>query len=62
MAKEIKDFLCWMNTSNICSVLPFFVILEGRDGKVPHWTNGKKLFNADELLKLYSKRKKNKTY
>ncbi len=37
--------------------MPFFVIQDGRDGKVPHWTNGKELFNADELSKMYSKTK-----
>ena len=53
--KEIKDFLAWMAKKKICSVIPFFVLQEGLDGKIPHWTDGKNLFDANELFTKYSK-------
>lgn len=51
----IKDFLLWMSNKKICSVIPFLVSMEGRDSKIPHWTNGKQLFSADELVSMFDK-------
>jgi hypothetical protein len=53
--KDLAAFLLWMNRKKICSVIPFFVIQDGRNGKIPHWTDGKKLFDAIELIDLYLK-------
>lgn len=51
-SKNIIDFLLWMNKNKICSV-----IQDGRDGTIPHWTDGKKLYNAIELVNKYNKQK-----
>lgn len=51
--ETIKDFINWMAKEKIDGVIPFFAIQEGRDGKRPHWTNGKRLFNSDELLAVF---------
>jgi hypothetical protein len=61
MSKEITDFLAWMAKRKIYSVIPFFILQNGRDGSIPHWTDGKKLFNADELFKLYTNETKKNT-
>jgi hypothetical protein len=52
---EVKNFINWMGKEKIDAVIPFFAIQEGRDGKQPHWTNSKRLFNADELLSEFKK-------
>lgn len=51
--RDIIDFLGWMAKEKICSVIPFFVIQDGRDGRIPHWTDGKTLYNAKELYENY---------
>lgn len=53
--EPIMDFIRWIAKNKIDAVIPFFAIQEGRDGKIPHWTNGNRLFNADELLAEYKK-------
>lgn len=50
---ELKAFLLWMNRNNICSVIPFIAQMDGRNGNIPHWSNGKKLFDASELIQEY---------
>lgn len=50
----VIDFLSWMNKNKIDACIKFFAIQEGRDPKVPVWTDGKKLYNANELYKKYS--------
>ncbi len=54
----ITDFLKWMNENRIDSVIPFLVAMEGKDATIPHWTNGKRLFTASDLYRLYSKKTK----
>lgn len=50
---EVLKFLDWMHKNKIDRCIPFFAIQEGRDPKIPVWTNGNKLFNAQELTTKY---------
>lgn len=56
--EDLKKLLIWMSENNICSVIPFFAYQAGRDGKVPHWTDGKNLYNADELINKFKSARK----
>lgn len=51
--KKLMAFLLWMAKNNIDSVIQFFVIQDGRNPKIPHWTDGKRLYDADELIKKF---------
>ncbi len=53
----IKAFLLFLNRKKICSVIPFFVWQAGKDDKIPHWTDGKNLFDASELTDMFLKDK-----
>lgn len=52
---EVLKFLDWMHKNKIDRCIPFFAIQEGRDPKIPIWTNGKEIFSADELIEKYKK-------
>lgn len=54
----IQDFLKWMNANKIDHVIPFLVMMDGKDPKIPHWTDGKKLYTDFELIKMYNRNKK----
>lgn len=58
--KTIKDFLYWMDKNKIDSVIPFLVMMDGKDEKIPHWTNGEKLFTANDLIKWYNEKRARK--
>jgi len=50
----IRDFLHWMSKNNIDGVIPFIVMMGGKNPKIPHWTNGKELYNSGDLVKMYN--------